>query len=276
MPRTRARLDREHPQLLGRSHVVARADRRDRRDRARARAEPPSRRRTARERRDRARRAVGRDRQAVRCGDALPLEGPRCPLGALIAGLGRADGRARGAASTCSAARCGRRGSSLRPASMPSTTTSTGSPTTTHGRVGSPKGGPRQACPSSRRRPRRTSSRSILRRSLFPGARPRRARPLPASASPTPSTRRSCAPSCTWTSRTTTSTARSRPCPGARSGRPCPRLRRSLAELERRVRGEQRAQRLPSIAAAVAARRRARLGDRRRRSRRRLGARRDA
>ncbi len=61
---------------------------------------------------------------------------------------------------------------------------------------------------------------------LSRGARPRRARPLRASASPTPSIRRSCAPSCTSTSPTTTSTARSRPCRGARSGRPCPRLRR--------------------------------------------------
>ena len=53
-------------------------------------------------------------------------KGLGCPLGAVVAGLVGADG-ARGGRSTCSAERCARQGSSPRPASTRSITTSSGS-----------------------------------------------------------------------------------------------------------------------------------------------------
>ena len=79
---------------------------------------------------------------------ALPLEGSRLPARRAPRWLARADGRARAARSTCSAGRCGRPGSSRRPASTRSTTTSSGSPTTTRGRDAWRRARTRRGCPS--------------------------------------------------------------------------------------------------------------------------------
>ena len=106
------------------------------RTRARARAEPAHRRRPALQRGGRQRRGSCRD-----CGtrDTVTIcfsKGLGCPLGAIVAGSAERMLRAR-RCFTSSAVRCGRPGSSPRPASTRSTTTSIASPTTTHAPVAS-------------------------------------------------------------------------------------------------------------------------------------------
>ena len=76
---------------------------------------------------------------AVRHRHALPLEGARLPARRADRRLARADARGARARSTASAARCARRGSSPRPGSTRSTTTSSGSPRITRARAGSPR-----------------------------------------------------------------------------------------------------------------------------------------
>ena len=128
--------------------------------RARARARRPPRRRAARERRRRVGRAGRGDRRHVRHGHALPLEGPRLPARRGDRGLGRADGAGAGREAPLrrrDAAGRDRRGGR---ASTRSSTTSSGSPTTTRARCGSPRAGPSAACPPTRSSSRRTSCRS--------------------------------------------------------------------------------------------------------------------
>ena len=159
------RLGREHAQRLRRARLAARGDRGDRRDGARARASPPPRRSEGHERVGCLRRAGGADRRALRHGHALSLEGPRLPARRAVAGSRRADGDGAVAQAPVRRARCGRRGSSPRPGSTRSSTTSSGSRTTTPARGGSPRGCTRPACRSTSSRSRRTSSRSSWRRS---------------------------------------------------------------------------------------------------------------
>ena len=165
-PRTSVRRDREHAQQRRRHGLAARRAARGRRDGARARAlrlhlDGARLLNAAR----RARRAGGGDRRAVRHGDALPLEGSRLPARRADRRLARADAPRPASRSTASAARCARRGSSPRPASTRSTTTSSGSPRTTRARAGLPRPGPPPACRSTSSACSRTSCRSTSRRS---------------------------------------------------------------------------------------------------------------
>ena len=160
VPATRVVVASRTRTTRGRPRLAARGARGRRRACAGARARRPPRRRAAHERRGRARRAGGRARRHVRHGDALPLEGPRAARSARSSRARRSGWRRRGASSTCSAARCARRGSSPRPASTRSTTTSTASRTTTRAPGGSPRARRRGAAGRPRRRSRRTSSSS--------------------------------------------------------------------------------------------------------------------
>ena len=157
------RLGREHAQ-----RVAAGASGRSTRSTCcgavrRARVPLPPRRRPAPERGRRERVDAGDDRPPLRH-VTLCLSKGSAARSARCSPAGRRDGQARAATSTSSAARCGRRESSPRPASTRSRTTSTGSQRITRGRSGSRSASPRPGSRSIRTASRRTSSRSTWRR----------------------------------------------------------------------------------------------------------------